>query len=192
MKEIWKDIHGYEGVYMISNIGRVKSLERNVKFGNQIRTIKENIRKNKKKSNGYLFIQLFTNHKDRCCYIHRLVAMSFCDGYFKKADVNHKDGNKSNNVYTNLEWCTRSENIIHSVKVLGNKLGPRKGGIHYNSIPIIQFDKDGKFIKYWNSASDASIIGINESNIRACLYGTCKHGKRITAGGFKWKYAKEK
>lgn len=56
-------------------------------------------------------------------YVHRLVAMAFCNGYFDKADVNHKDGNKSNNISSNLEWCTRSENQIHSIKVLRNKIG---------------------------------------------------------------------
>ena len=105
--EIWKSIKGFEGCYMISNMGRVKSLPRNGTI-NVERIIKPGIR------NNYLFIRLVGNHKDKKCSVHILVAEHFIPNPENKSQVNHKDGNKLNNCVDNLEWTTQSENMIHT------------------------------------------------------------------------------
>lgn len=193
MEEIWKDIPEYEGLYQVSNMGNVRSVERVVMFGNQKRTVKPSNLRFFKKANGYLSVKIYKHCKQYTFYVHRLVAMAFCDGYFDTADVNHKDGNKSNNVYTNLEWCTRSENQIHSVNVLNNKFGNRKICKKWNSKPIVQLSLDGKKIKDWSSAFEVQrVLGFNESGIRKCLYGCNQKGRKsYQSHGYKWIYAKD-
>ena len=99
-KEIWKPVVGYEGLYMVSNWGRVKS----IKFGKE-RILKQNIRR------GYYYVGLSKNGIVKNYYVHRLVATYFVDNPNNKEQVNHKDGVKTNNVYTNLEWVTQEENM---------------------------------------------------------------------------------
>lgn len=103
MIEIWKDIEGYEGLYQISNLGRVKS------FYKEGRILKQSIDKD-----GYFYVGLFKNKKQITKQVHRLVALAFVDGYFEGAVVNHIDENKQNNIYTNLEWVTTQYNIKYS------------------------------------------------------------------------------
>lgn len=104
--EIWKDVVGYEGMYEVSNKGRVRSLDRKDIRG---RRVKGKYLKYKKTSRGYLSLQLCG--KD--CLIHRLVAKAFIPNPENKPQVNHIDGDKSNNNVENLEWCTSSENNKH-------------------------------------------------------------------------------
>jgi len=106
MIEVWKDIKGYEGLYQISNLGKVKSFHHR----------KEIIRKTCL-SKGYRMVNL---HKDgiyRPITIHKLVATYFISNPDSKPQINHIDGLKENNIYTNLEWCTGSENIKHAYKI---------------------------------------------------------------------------
>lgn len=115
--EIWKDIYGYEGLYQISNLGRVKSLSRLVKNGkNHYKFATEKIRKVaiNKKRNGYCEISLYKNNKEKRFKIHRLVAQAFIQNIFNKPEVNHIDGNKQNNKAENLEWVTSKENKKHA------------------------------------------------------------------------------
>lgn len=100
MKEIWKDIIGYEGEYQISNMGRVKSL-----IGRRERILKP--RKNKR---GYLRVSL---HQRNDKMIHRLVAIAFLPNPEGLKEVNHKDENPSNNCVDNLEWCTHQYNVLY-------------------------------------------------------------------------------
>lgn len=104
MKEIWKDIKDYEGYYQISNFGNVKNIKTN-----RILTGDTN-------SAGYRRVILYTPVKKRF-FIHRLVALHFCNGYSDDLVVNHIDGNKTNNYYKNLEWVTKSENDKHAFKL---------------------------------------------------------------------------
>lgn len=107
MEEVWKDIKGYEGLYQISNLGRVKSLPRQYKkrFLN-----KEIIKVPTKLPKGYLKVGLSKNGKVKYYFIHRLVAEMFINKVDGKECVNHKDCNPSNNRVDNLEWCSYIEN----------------------------------------------------------------------------------
>ncbi len=116
MEEIWKDVIGYEGQYLISNFGRVKTLPRKVKTGiAYFRTIPEKIHKPCDNGKGYKYVCFRINGgKKNHKYIHRLVAESFLENPTNYTEVNHIDGNKENNSIQNLEWCNRSENALHA------------------------------------------------------------------------------
>ena len=112
--EEWKDIVGYEGFYQISNRGKVRSIDRIVSGRNYKGTELKPL-----ESYGYYAVQLRKKVTKGCFFIHRLVASHFLDVKEGFDFVNHKDENKQNNLYSNLEWCTRSENSIHSNKGAG-------------------------------------------------------------------------
>lgn len=112
-RELWKWVKGYEGLYMVSDKGNIFGAPR---VANQGRMMKK-LRSKK----GYERICLCKQNKKRTYQVHRLVAEAFCKKKPGATEVNHKDGNKTNNVASNLEWVTRSENIKHAYKVLGKK-----------------------------------------------------------------------
>lgn len=115
MSEIWKPIKGYEGFYEVSNLGNVRIVERRVRFGNQFRTVKPKNLKPNDNGKGYKYYSLRVNGgKVKHVYAHRVVAEVFLCNCFDLPEVNHIDGNKSNNCVDNLEWCTRSENLVHA------------------------------------------------------------------------------
>jgi len=130
--EIWKDIPGMEGVYQVSNCGRIKALERNIRLkNNRILPIKEHFVKGSKDTKGYLQLDANIDGKRIIKFIHRLVAESFLENPKNLEQVNHKDGNKLNNCADNLEWCTCIENIHHAWKNGLNKpLRGEKQGNH--------------------------------------------------------------
>ena len=115
MEEIWKDIKEYEGLYQVSNLGRIKSLPRN----GTVQVVK--ILNPCKDTYGYLRIKLSKNNKAKKYQVHRLVAQAFIPNPENKPQVNHLDGNKLNNYYKNLEWCTNGENQIHSYVLNPNR-----------------------------------------------------------------------
>lgn len=112
--EIWKDIEGYEGLYQVSNYGRIKSLARKVFVSNPhftgYRHTKEKILKQGITGMGYEFVILRKNNKNHQIYIHRLVAEAFIPNPNNFPEVNHKDENPKNNHVNNLEWCTHKYN----------------------------------------------------------------------------------
>lgn len=112
--EEWKDIEGFEGLYQISNFGRVKSLPKEKQFGNNFYITKEKILKNQKDKDGYLQVNLYQNKKAKHYKVHRLVAKAFIQNLENKPEVNHIDGNKENNCVSNLEWVLAKENIYHA------------------------------------------------------------------------------
>jgi hypothetical protein len=116
MTEIFKDIIGYEGLYQISNLGNVKSLEKKLKNGNGYAVRKEIIMTPGKKENDYLFVYLCKNGSKKAFYVHRLVAIHYIPNPENKPEVNHKKSNKTDNRYFMLEWNTREENLVHSYK----------------------------------------------------------------------------
>jgi hypothetical protein len=171
--EIWKDISGYEGLYQVSNMGRVKSLTRKVRNRSGYRTVPSRILKNKPSKHGYYFVGLSKKNISRTKSVHVLVAKAFLSNPMKKRTVNHKFGDRTDNRSEMLEWMTYSENNKHSYDILNRKP---------NSKAINQFTKFGHFIKKWDSISDVKReLNINISNIsQAC------RKLRKTAGGFKW------
>lgn len=124
MKEIWKDIKGYEGLYQISNLGRVKSLDRVIEKRDFSYTIKGKVFKRSLSNKGYVQTELTKNGIRKQFKVHRLVALHFlsCENT-ENLTVNHIDGDKNNNKPENLEWCTLEENMRHAYK---NKLKFRK------------------------------------------------------------------
>lgn len=114
MSEIWKDIEGYEGLYQVSNQGRIKRLAGKVENKNGgMRFFPENVRK-PINVHGYLYCDLYKDNKECRKAIHRLVASAFIDNPENKPQVNHINGNKLDNRAENLEWCTQSENNLHA------------------------------------------------------------------------------
>ena len=184
MKEIFKDIPGFEGYYQVSNLGRVKTLG-NGNSTNPFSSI-EKVMKTKLNKSGYIHIKLRKDNKNIYTSVHRLVAMTFLENKENKSQVNHKDGNKTNNIVDNLEWVTSQENIIHSVK---NGLQPIFKGIDSKcSKQVEQYDLNDNLIKVWGSLREITReTGFNRTGILGC----CKERKRYkTAYGFKWRYKK--
>lgn len=114
MKEIWKDIKDYEGLYQVSNLGNVRSLERKVKINKGYRIVKNKILKLGIRNNYYV-ISLNKNNKRKSFQVHRLVAEAFIDNLDNKPIINHKNFNKLDNNVNNLEWCTQKENVNYSI-----------------------------------------------------------------------------
>ena len=117
MEEQWKDIKGYEGLYEVSNLGNVRSLDRTVKRG-QGYTIKEGrvLTPFYEKKKGYYQVVLAKDGKAKTYRVHRLVAIAFLENPYNYTDVNHKDEVKTNNNVDNLEWCTRKYNNNYGTK----------------------------------------------------------------------------
>jgi len=130
-KEIFKDVPNYEGLYQVSNLGNVKSLDRYVKQKDKRGVLitanyKGRILKKDLVRNGYYRVTLSRGDKQKRFQVHRLVCFAFLENPLNKPCVNHKDGNGMNNELTNLEWCTYSENERHSIDVLGKINGNKK------------------------------------------------------------------
>jgi hypothetical protein len=127
LKEIWKDIPAYEGIYQVSSYGRIKSLERKAKIGgNGFRLMPERILKNNLNDAGYYRVNLKSNSKGKCFLVHRLVGMVFLTNTNNKRTINHKNGIKTDNRLINLEWNTDLENITHSRNILKNRYNMRR------------------------------------------------------------------
>ena len=131
MKEIWKDIEGYKGIYQISNQGNVKSLNRIARSGKKV---KEKILKKAQDKDGYILFTLCKNGTQKTVKAHRLVATAFIPNINNKPCVNHLNGIKNDNTVTNLEWVTVSENTQHSYN---NKL-QGKGSKHGRSTLTVE------------------------------------------------------
>lgn len=159
---MWKPVKNFEGLYEISDKGDVYSL------------ITGKILKHSIKRTGYHQVTL--SKAGRLTYkgVHNLVAESFIPNPEGKKQINHKDGNKSNNSVGNLEWCTSQENIIHAIYTLGER-----------KIRVKQFSKDGHLVKIWDSIVEAGIgTGIKPQHIWRNAQGL-----RKSTGGFVFKYA---
>lgn len=144
MQEIWKPIKGYEGLYEVSNLGRVKSFPRK---GNHYK--EPTILKQSKYKSGYMYVNLNKNRQGKKYKIHRLVAQEFIPNPNKFPQVNHKDENKENNCVDNLEWCTMFYNNQYS-----------------KAKKIEQYDKLGNLIAIWTSSRTIErVLGIDHTLI---------------------------
>ena len=181
MREEWRPVVGYEGLYEVSNMGNVKSLERTVWNGRgYYKTVPERILKARKASNGYLQVQLHQDGKRKVYLVHRLVATAFCENQMGYTEVNHIDEDKTNNCADNLEWCSRSYNCTYNdrAKKVGKKVSEKL------SKPVIAIDKrTGLIIEFVSAHEAEKETGIAYQNICACC-----NGKRNSAGEFYWMY----
>lgn len=152
--EIWKDIEGYEGLYLVSNKGRIKRLPQHMirsngaelKFEERIMTKKDN-------GKGYHYVTLhkFSSKKDKKnILVHRLVAIAFLQNPHNYKFINHIDGNKHNNEVNNLEWCSREDNMQHAYR--------NKNMFNKNCIPIIQLDENMNEVARFMTIRQASEI----------------------------------
>ena len=156
MKEIWKPLKGYEGYYEISNLGKVKSIKRYKKNKSKLQIVEEKILSlytNPK--NGYVYVYLCKDGKYKNVRLHRLVAENFIDNKNNYPQINHIDGNKTNNVVSNLEWCTASYNIkdLH-----------KRNGTYMKDKEIIELYK-----KYKNCSKVAKVFEMSNQGIQAVL-----------------------
>ena len=165
-EEVWCPIKGFEGLYEVSDQGRVRSL----KFG------KERILKPLRNTCGYLQFCLYKNGEQKMYLVHRLVAQTFIPNPRNLPEVNHKDEDKTNNSVSNIEWCDRKYNLNFGTRAQrqSEKL----------SKPVLQYTKSGEFIGEWKSTRDVQRnLNYNQSNISKCCTGKCKK-----AYNFIWKY----
>ena len=199
MEEIWRGIQGYEGLYEVSNLGRVKSCERMCKTGRQLaeHLLPEKILKPRLEKDGYLRIGLYKDSKPKFFNIHRLVAQAFIPNPANKPFINHLDCNRQNNCVDNLEWVTHKENIQYREK-MGNGKGTenlKKRDIN-KTIQAIQTAcnkpciatnfKTGEEIYFKSQTEAAKFFNVT----LACINNILK-GKQKQTKGFTFKYANE-
>lgn len=195
--ELWKPIIGYEGIYEVSNHGRVRSVEHTVLQTNNgtlcKTTYKGKVLKQKTSNNGYKRVHLSKGKENKWFSVHRLVAFAFCE----KADglniVNHLDNNPLNNNADNLEWTTYKGNMQHASKQGRMRCHPdnlRKAQLAHN-LPVIATDKYGVETRYRSITEACASLCLSDS-IRKHISSVCKgkYGCK-TAGGYSWRYANE-
>lgn len=180
--EVWKDVVGYEKYYQVSNEGRVRSLDRLTNNVNGCFVRKGRVLKQGVNRTGYNFVMLTDKDgKVKNCKVHRLVAITFIENPFNKKTVNHKDGNKTNNLLDNLEWATYSENMQHAVD----------NGLKrdcFKNKKVAKLTLNDEVIEVYNSLKQAAEMnGINSKTISKVCTG---YRNYKTSHGFKWKYIK--
>lgn len=184
MKEQWKPIKGFEGLYEVSNTGKVKSVKRTITYEKtgKTQTTHEKIltlissKLTERHPKPMYHVELWKDNKRTVKMIHRLVAEAFIPNPEGKPQINHKDGNRDNNCVTNLEWCTCSENSLHAYRTGLAKPKRTKPIIGINVIT-------GETREFSSAYEAARAIGGNDCAIRGVLKGRTK-----TSGGYYWKY----
>ena len=187
--EIWKtavyDGEVYEGLYQVSNWGRILSL-------NYRNTGKSKLRKPVDNGDGYFQVQLCKNGEYKNCLVHRLIAETFLENPENKPQVNHKDEDKTNNFVflnedgsvdkekSNLEWKTPKENSNHGTR---NERIAKANTNGKKSKKVLQFTLDGEFIREYPSIMECSRNGFDQGAV--CL---CCNGKQKTHKGFCFMY----
>lgn len=170
MCEIWKDVKGYEGLYQVSNLGRVRSLDRRIVYKDgKKRLWKGQILKPLKSKGDYWRVCLLKNQNRKYEQIHRLVALAFIPNPNNLSQVNHIDKNIHNNSASNLEFCTAQYNVEYSL-----------------AKAVLQYDLQGNLIREWASAAEVEKqLGFAKQHISSC----CKNKKYYhTAYGFRWEF----
>ena len=190
-EEIWKDVIGYEGLYRVSNLGRVKSLYKIIMYkNNTLHPVKEKYMKIYIDTKGYPIVDLSKNGIRKHIGIHTLIARAFIPNPKNRTEINHKDLNKLNFNISNLEWSTRKENIRHAwengamEKLLKsdkkNYLGNKKVSIYNNNKLILEFESIKKACEYFNRGKGFiyKMIQRNNGQIKSLGY-TIKLGLSI-------------
>ena len=192
--EVWKNIQGYEELYQVSNLGRVRSLDKKVKCrGGKYRLMKGQIIRPIHSGANYSAVNLYKNKHHHMQYVHRLVAEAFIPNPNGHLEINHKDENKGNNNVSNLEWCNRTYNNnygTHNARTSET----RKSNSRYarqsikngqkQSKPVIQLTLEGKVIAEYSSTAEAG----RQNGFKKCAIANCCCGRQKTSYGFVWKY----
>lgn len=175
--EEWRDIAGFEGFYQVSNLGRVRSLDRTyVDAVGVERHYKGKYLTPCDDGKGYRNVMLQANGKRKTPRLCRIVATAFIPNPNQLPQVNHKDENKANDAAENLEWCTASYNTNYGTANIRRSVKHSK--------PVLQYDLNMNFIRAWESTRDVEReLGIDNSHISRC----CR-GKLNQTGGFIWRY----
>lgn len=181
--EVWKDVVGYEGLYKVSNKGRVKSVKRTTP---QQKSLDEKILSAHLDKDGYPQIALCKEGKIVTRKIHRVELIAFVPNVFNKPCINHKDGVKWNNELENLEWCTISENTKHSYEIGLQVPNTPSGAKNPKSDIVNQYDSNNNLIN--------SFIGVREAE-RQTGYDRCTimyshQNKKVNKYGHKWQIVK--
>lgn len=157
-REIWKDIHEYEGYYQVSNIGRVRSLDRKTRHREgMLRNVRGRNIKTCPNKLGYLYVLLTKNGNRASKSVHRLVAEAFIKNPKKYPEVNHINEQKADNRVGNLEWCTGQQNTEHSTAK------------HFRFI-----SPEGRVIDIFNLSKFCRETGLDKSYMSALYHGKCK------------------
>ena len=181
MSELWKSVYGYEGLYEVSNQGRVRSFPRMVRCRNGYGLKGGKILKPQKRQHGYLSVCLYNGNGCKKVSIHRLVAEAFCEQRDGCNEVNHLNEDKQDNRAENLAWCNRSENCAYGEKLSAKRKLWRNGR---NSTPVRQLTMEGQLIAEYPSLHEAKRqTGVSEGNIYSCANGITSQAK-----GFRWEY----
>ena len=174
--EEWRDIPGYEGLYQVSNTGKVKSLH-----FNRNKIINQRIR-----GKGYYAVTLCKDKENRHYFVHRLVAMAFIPNPDNLPQVNHKSEVKTDNTVGNLEWCDNRYNINYGTRNKRAAIKRNKGYTGRSPRRIYQYTLDECFIKEWNSSKEIQkSLGFYYKSIQKCCQGIYKQSH-----GYKWYYEK--
>lgn len=176
-KEIWKAINEYEGLYEVSNYGRIRSVDRVVNGRHGV--INGKILSFSDNGIGYKTVCLCKENNKKTKYIHRLVAEAFIPNPQKLTEINHKNEKRNDNNVENLEWCTKKYNQNYKNCPLKRKFAL----ISIRGKGVCSYDENGNKVKEYLCISDVQNDGFSRRNV--CL---CCNGKRRTCGGFFWAF----
>ena len=182
--EEWRPVAGYEGLYEVSNFGRVRSLERDCITGRGgVHHLKEKYLILNKKKTGYFEVCLFKNGLRKYHLVHRIVAQAFLPNQNNYAEINHKDENKQNNTVWNLEWCDSTYNKKYGSRTA--KANKKHKTTEIKHLPVKQYSLNNTFIGEYSGVCEAEkFTGVKYQLISRCCKGVGKQ-----AGGFVWRYA---
>lgn len=185
MKEVWKNIKGYEGLYQISNLGNVKSLSRTlVRKNGSIFSVKERILKHQNDPKGYPTVTLIYLKNKVVHRVHRLIAEAFIPNPENKPQVDHIDGNRENYNLNNLRWVSSSENHLNPITIKRRKESNSHIGKGLNAKSVIGTSLSNGETIYFSKIKDAEKCGFIPSCITQNARGKIKYHK-----GYVWKYA---